>query len=125
MSNSKLCLSVGHVHIQMVGHAAFQKAHVHVHPARHLDRAAEGDLAVALAQVQVADAQAGAVHIDREKAPNRGMKPPVQSKASRMKSLPGLAQQAIGLSGCQRLWLTRAWGDRRSEVKEEGRIGLS
>src|SRR5687767_578056 len=33
------------------------------------------------------------------------MKPPVQSKVSRMKSSPGLTQHAIGMSGCQRLWM--------------------
>src|SRR6478609_2916350 len=33
------------------------------------------------------------------------MKPPVQSKVSRTKSSPGLTQQAIGMSGCQRLWI--------------------
>ena len=33
------------------------------------------------------------------------MKPPVQSKVSRMKSSPGFTQQAIGMSGCQRLWI--------------------
>ncbi|EWS63916.1 hypothetical protein Y695_02846 [Hydrogenophaga sp. T4] len=33
------------------------------------------------------------------------MKPPVQSKVSRMNSSPGLTQQAMGMSGCQRLWM--------------------
>ncbi len=37
-----------------------------MHPAGHLDGAAEGDLAIALAEVQVAHAQTGAVHIDGE-----------------------------------------------------------
>src|SRR3982751_3585831 len=33
------------------------------------------------------------------------MKPPVQSKVSRTKSSPGSTQQAIGMSGCHRLWM--------------------
>lgn len=33
---------------------------------RHLDRTAEADLAVALAEVQVADAELGAIHVHRE-----------------------------------------------------------
>ena len=35
-------------------------------PARHLDGAAEGDLAVALGEVEVAHREPGALHVDRE-----------------------------------------------------------
>ena len=38
-------------------------------PARHFDRAAEGDFAVALAEMQIAHRKPGARHIDREKHP--------------------------------------------------------
>src|SRR3990167_3537125 len=33
------------------------------------------------------------------------MKPPVQSNVSSTNSSPGLTQQAMGMSGCQRLWM--------------------
>ncbi len=46
--------------------AALDEIDVHVDPAGHLDRAAEGDLAVALREVQVADDDAAALDIDRQ-----------------------------------------------------------
>ncbi|EAY64674.1 conserved hypothetical protein [Burkholderia cenocepacia PC184] len=48
-------------------HAALDEVHAHMHPAGHFDRAAERDLAVALAEVQVADRQARAIHVHGEK----------------------------------------------------------
>ena len=50
----------------VLGHAAFDQLDLHVHPAGHFDGAAEGDFAIALAEVQVTHRQPGAVHIHRE-----------------------------------------------------------
>src|ERR1700677_5262431 len=48
------------------GDAVLDDVDLEMHPARHLDRAAEGDLAIALAEVQVTHRETAAGHIDRE-----------------------------------------------------------
>src|SRR6218665_2181890 len=50
----------------VLDHAAFDQADLHVYPASHLDCTAEGDFAVALTEVQVADRQARPFHIYRK-----------------------------------------------------------
>ena len=47
-------------------HAILDDLDLEMQPAGHLDGAAEGDLAVALAEVQVAHRETAALHIDRE-----------------------------------------------------------
>jgi hypothetical protein len=53
------------LHIQLL-HPAFHDAELEGYHARHLNRAAEGDLAVALAEMQVPYAELGTGDVDRE-----------------------------------------------------------
>src|SRR5699024_9758809 len=50
-------------------HAALDQVDVQIHEPTHLDRTAEVDLTVALAEVQVADGEVRAVDIDRVEHP--------------------------------------------------------